>query len=153
RGMDADRQLLRELSGPEQLDVLAERADQALLLQRLRRHLGPRVEAGEVADVHRLAVGAERPDRHRVLRRRAAQLRYAHEERHLPALERRARVVRAGARLLAFDPAAGVAPLARAVAAADALSRLAGLSGREIGEVERIRHRRRGPGGGPSSAC
>ena len=124
-----DRELLRELAVAEQLHVLAHRADQALRLQRLGRHLLARLEALEVADVHRLRVGAERADRHRVLRRVAAQLREAHRERHLAALEAGAHRVRARARLLALDPAAGVAALARAQAAADALAILARLRG------------------------
>ena len=52
-------------------------------------------DALEVADVDRLRRGAERPDRHRVLRRRAALLADAHVERHLPALEAGAHLVRA----------------------------------------------------------
>ena len=122
-----DRELLRELADAEQLHVLAHRADQALRLQRLGRDLLARLEAVEVADVHRLGVGAERADRHRVLGRVAAQLRDAHRERHLAALEAGAHRVRARARLLALDPAAGVAALARAQAAADALAVLARL--------------------------
>ena len=43
-----------------------------LLDERLGRHLVPRVEPIEVADVHGLGVRAERPDRHRVLRGCAA---------------------------------------------------------------------------------
>ncbi len=39
---------------PEQLDVLADRTDQAVLLQQLDRHLRPRIEAIEIAKVDRL---------------------------------------------------------------------------------------------------
>src|SRR5438874_171550 len=66
-GVHGDRERLRQLAVREQLDVLAQRTDQALLLQRLGRHL---VAGGElrleVADVDRLGVRAERADRHRV---------------------------------------------------------------------------------------
>ena len=98
-------------------------------------------EALEIADVDVHRVGAERADRHRVLRRRAAQLADAHVDRHLAALEAGAHLVRARARLLALDAAAGVAALAGAGAAADALAVLPGLGRLEIGEVEfALRH-------------
>jgi hypothetical protein len=101
-----DRQLLRQVADAEKLDVLAERPDQPLRLQRLRRDLLAGVEARlEVADVDRLRDRAERTDRHRVGRGVAAQLGRAHVERHLAALEARAHGVRARARLLALDPA------------------------------------------------
>src|SRR5207248_2652003 len=125
-----NRELLRQLADAEQLHVLTQRADQALRLQRLGRDFLAYLEARfEVAQVDGLRVRAERPDRHRVRGRVAAQLRGAHVERHLAALEARAHGVRARARLLALDPAAGVAPLARAQAAADALAILARLRG------------------------
>src|SRR5689334_17610546 len=101
-GVHGDRELLRQLAVREELHVLADGADQTLLLQRLRRHLVARVEPRlEVAEVHRLRVRPERADRHRVRRGVAAQLRGAHVERHLAALEARAHRVRARARLLA----------------------------------------------------
>src|SRR5205807_445964 len=111
-------------------------ADQALGLQRLGGDLLADLEAVEVAQVDGLRVGAERPDRHRVGRRRAAQLRDAHVERHLAALEARAHGVRARARLLALDPATGVAALAGAQAASDALAALALLGRLERMEVQ-----------------
>ena len=127
---------LVELADPEQLDVLAHRANQPLRLERLGRHLLAGLEAVEIADVHGLRVGAERADRHRVPRRVAAQLGEAHRERHLAALEAGAHHVRAGARLLALDPAARVAALARADAAADPLAVLARLRRAQVGEVQ-----------------
>src|SRR5262249_4502504 len=140
-GVHRDRELLRELADAEQLHVLADRADQALLLQRLRRDLAAGLEASlEVAEVHRLAVGPARAARHRVRGRVAAQLHSAHVERHLPALEPRAHRVRARARLLALDPAAGKAPLARAQAAADALAVFARLRGLQVGQVQLTGH-------------
>ena len=91
-----------------------------LRLERLRRHLVARLEALlEVAEVDRLAVGAERADRHRVRGRVAAQLREPHVDRHLAALEAGRHLVRPGAGLLALEAAARVAALARAEAAAD----------------------------------
>ena len=104
--------------------------------ERLGRDLVAGLEAVEVADVHRHGRGAERADRHRVLRRVAAQLADAHVDRHLAALEPGAHLVRARARLLALDPAAGVAALARAGPAADALAVLALLRRLEVREVQ-----------------
>ena len=96
----------------------------------------PGLEAVEVADVHRLGVGAERPDRHRVVRGVAAQLREAHRERHLAALEAGAHHVRAGARLLALDAAARVAALARSPCRGRrACESLRGCAGLQVGEV------------------
>ena len=93
----------------------------------------------EVADVDGLRGRPERADRHRVLRRLAAQLAEPHVDRHLAALEPGAHLVRARARLLALDAAAGVAALARAEAAADALAVLPRLRGLQGGEVELAR--------------
>src|SRR5438445_254459 len=77
-----DRELFRQLADAEQLDVLPERADQALRLERLGRDLLAGLEAGlEIAEVDGLRVGAERADGHRVLGRVAAQLGRAHVER------------------------------------------------------------------------
>src|SRR6185312_7625004 len=69
------------------------------------------------------------------LRRRAPLLAHPHVRGHLAALEAGPHHVRSRARLLALDPAAGVAALARAQAAADALpvaTRLRGLQVREV---------------------
>ena len=115
-------------------------ANQPLRLQRLGRHFLARVEAVEVAEVHGLGVRAERADRHRVRRRVTAELGRAHVQRHLAALEAGPHGVRAGARLLALDPATGVATLARAHAAADALAILARLRGLQVREVELTGH-------------
>jgi len=78
----------RAVADAEQLDVLAQRPDQALRLERLGCDLVAAVEAGlEVAQVDRLRVRAERPDRHRVGGRVPAELGRAHVQRHLAALE------------------------------------------------------------------
>src|SRR5262249_52682141 len=117
------------------------RADQALRLQRLRGDLLPGLEAKlEVAEIDRLRIRAERADRHCVGRRVTAQLGRAHVERHLAALEAGAHRVRARARLLTLDPAAGVPALSRAEAAPDALAILARLRGLEVREVELFGH-------------
>src|SRR4029453_14873189 len=114
----------------EDLHVAAERADQAELLERLRRDLGAGVEARlEVAQVHALREGAERADRHRVLRRVAALLRQAHVRRHLAALEAGAHLVRARARLLALEAPASGAALPRPQPAAHPLAVLPLLRG------------------------
>src|SRR5262249_38920367 len=63
-GVHGDRELPGELADAEELHVLADRADEALRLQRLGRDLLARLEAVEVAKVHRLGIRAERPDRH-----------------------------------------------------------------------------------------
>src|SRR5437764_1049552 len=49
-------------------------------------------------------------------------------------------MVRPRARLLALDPAAGVAPLAGAHAAADALAILARLRGLQVAQIQLVRH-------------
>jgi hypothetical protein len=136
--MRRDGQLLRQVSMTEDLDVDARALDQARLLERVRRDLA--FEALEVADVERLHLGSVRTDRHRVLGRRTALLAEAHVDRHLTALEARAHLVRARARLLALDPAAGVAALAGAHAAADALAALARGGRLERCEVQLLRH-------------
>src|SRR6266511_5461884 len=102
----------------EHLDVESRVPDQALLDEQLRRHVGPGVEALEVADVDRVRLGAVRAHRHRVLRVRAALLPEAHVDGHLTALEPGAHLVRARTGLLALDPAARVPALARAQATA-----------------------------------
>src|SRR5579872_2046210 len=152
----ANGELLGDLPGAEELHVDPRVLDDPLLDEGLRRHLCAGVEAVEVAHVHRHRLRAERADRHRVLRRRAALLADAHVDRHLAALEAGAHLVRAGARLLALDPAAGVAALARAGAAADALSIDALLRGLDVREVQLLRHvspARPSRGGRPSAAC
>ncbi len=142
-GVCRDRQLHVEVAVAEDFHVAVEVADEAGLLQQLGRDVGARVEPSEVADVQRPDARPERADRHRVLRGRAALLAHAHVGRHLAALEAGAHGVRARPRLLALDPAAGVAALARAHAAADALARLARLRGLEIGEIQVAGHRYR----------
>src|SRR5207248_6372271 len=110
--------------------------DHALLDERLGRHLVAGIEPDEVADVHELGVGAKRADRHCVLGRRPAQLANPHVDVRLAALEPGAHLVRARPRLLALDPAAGVAALAGAEAAPDALPVLTRLRRREAGEIQ-----------------
>src|SRR5712692_8707448 len=135
-GVRRDRELLPQLSVAEALQVEAGVADQARRDERLRGDLGTGVEALEVADVDRIRERAMGPRRHRVLRVRAALLAEAHVDRHLAALEAGAHLRRAGPRLLALDPAPGVAPLARAEAAADALAVAPLLGGLQVREVE-----------------
>src|SRR5205085_1624615 len=106
----------------------------------LRRDLSSGVEALQVADVDGERARPVRADRHRVLRVLAAPLAEAHVDRHLAALETGAHLVGAGARLLPFDPARGIAALAGAQAAAHALSVLARVRGLERGEVQLLRH-------------
>src|SRR5439155_5097217 len=101
-------------------------------------------------DVHALGIRAVRADRHRVLRGRARLLAQPHVDRHLPALEAGAHLVRAAAGLLALDTAARVTPLAGAQAAADALPVLARRRRLQRGEIE-LSHRP-GRGGEPFSA-
>src|SRR5688500_12480916 len=121
--MRADGQLGRDLASSEHLDgVLAGR--EACGPQRLRRDLRPGVEPRiEVGDVDRLRVRAKRPDRHRLLLRRAARLSHPHEERVLTALVGDL-ALRAGPRAVALVTAACGLAGARALAAAKALSRL-----------------------------
>jgi hypothetical protein len=138
-----DRQLLRELAVPEHLDVGARVLDQALLDQRLdvdRVAVGK--DALEVTDVDRNRRRPEGPDRHRVLRGRAALLADAHVKRHLAALEAGAHLGRPGTGLLALDPAPRVPALAGAEAASDALAVLARLRRLQVREVEVVGHAR-----------
>jgi hypothetical protein len=132
----ANRQLRRDLAGAEQLHVDLRVLEQPLLDERLRGHFGACFEPVEVAHVYVNRMRPERADRHCVLRRRAAQLADAHVDRHLAALEARAHLVRAGTGLLALDAATGVAPLAGAGAAANALAILPRLCRLEVGEVQ-----------------
>ena len=129
--------LLGQVAVPKDLDVRLRVLEDALLDERLRGHLGARVEALlERRDVDRGRGGAMRPDRHRVLRVLAAQLAQAHVDRVLAALEARAHLVRARAGLLALDPAAGIAALAGTQAASDPLAVLARLRGLQVREVQ-----------------
>src|SRR5262249_35060812 len=91
------------------------------------------VEALEVANVDRVDAGTERADGQCVPRVLAALLAEAHVDRHLAALEPGPHLVRPRAGLLTLDPAARVATLARAQAAADALPVLA-----RGGRLERV---------------
>src|SRR5262249_27060347 len=117
-----DGELLREVPGREDLDVGLRVLDQALLDERLERYVGAGLEARlEVAQVHCLRERAMRAHRHGVLRVGAAQLAEAHVDRVLAALEAGPHLGGAGARLLPLDAATGVAALAGAQAAADAL--------------------------------
>src|SRR5262249_6007740 len=96
-----------------------------------------------------------RSDRHRVRGRVAAELSCAHVDRHLATLEPCRHRMRPGAGLLALDPAARVAPLARAEAPTDALAVLARLCRRQVGEAQLVAHDltapRRSRDGGPGA--
>src|SRR5207249_120622 len=81
-----------------------------------------------------------RADRHRVLGRGAPLLAEAHVDRHLAALEARAHLVRAGARLLPLEAATRVPTLAGAEAAADALAVAPRGGGLQRREVQTVRH-------------
>src|SRR5271170_1387241 len=85
-GVRSHRQLRRDLAAGEDLDrVRALR--QALLLQRLRRHLGAGLEALlKIGEVDRLRLGPEVLKRHRLLHVRPAQLAHPHVDRVLPTL-------------------------------------------------------------------
>src|SRR5829696_6530734 len=132
-----DAQLLLQVALAEDFHVDARVLDEALLDQGVDGDVRAVIEdALEVSHVDRHRVRAVRADGHRVLRIRAALLAEAHVDRHLAALEPWAHRVRAGARLLALDPAAGIAAIAGAHAAADALARLALLRRPEGREVE-----------------
>src|SRR3984893_17012522 len=71
-------QLLFQLTVAEELHVRLRVLEQPLLDQALRRDLGAVVEAVERADVDARRRRPERADRHRLLRRRAAQLAEPH---------------------------------------------------------------------------
>src|SRR5262249_36116945 len=118
-----DRELLGQLALAENLDVDPGAANKPPGLQRLGGYLGACVEhALQFPHVHALRGRAVRADRHGVLRGRAALLGETHVDRHLSAFEAGAHRVRARARLLTLEAAPGVASLARAEAAADALA-------------------------------
>src|SRR6185436_11766249 len=138
--VDANGQLLLQVSVPEQLDVGLRVLQQPLLDEALRSDLRTVLEAVERAHVDRSSRRAERADWHRVLGGRTALLAQAHVDRHLAALEAGAHLVRAGPGLLALDPPAGIAALAGALATADTLPVLAGLSGLDRGEGELFSH-------------
>ena len=128
------------------------RVPRPLLAQRLERHLGALVEALlEVLEVDRLRVRAERLEGHRLLLVGPAQLAHAHVDGHLPALEARA-VLRARARAVAVLAAPGGLAHARALAAADALARLAAARGGLQRVQSEITHRS-SPGALRDAAC
>src|SRR5215213_2770722 len=124
---------------------------EVLLAQGVGGHLGPLVEARlEVPQVHRLGVRAELLERHRLLHVRSAQLAHPHVDRRLAALEVDP-LLRAGARARALVAAARGLAGPGALAAADALARLArarcGLQ-----RVESDAAVREGPGGARTGA-
>ena len=127
------RELLRELADAEDLDVDRDLADQPLRLERLRRHVrrpprsAPRGRGGSRAGC-RCGTGrsASRP---RTCCRGASPSRMSIGI--WPPSKPAAHLVRAGAGLLALDPAARVAALARAEAAPDPLAVLARLGRRQ----------------------
>src|SRR2546423_1017245 len=89
--------------------------------QRVRRDAVAVAEARlEVAQVHRLGVGAEVLERHRLLHVRPAQLAQPHVDRHLAALGARARLEAAPGAGALLAATGGLAD-AGALAAADAL--------------------------------
>src|SRR5436305_8540340 len=133
-------QLLRQLALAQDLHVGSRVLQNSGLDEGLRRHLRAGVEPLEVADIHRHRRRAERTDRHRVLRGRAALLAEPHVDGHLAALEAGAHLRRAGAGLLALDPAPGIATFAGAEAAADALAIAARRGGLEVREVQLVGH-------------
>src|SRR4051812_17790026 len=125
-----DGQRLGDLALGEDLDRDVLAGAQAGGLERLEGHLGAAVEAGlEVLEVHRLGVRPEHLERHRLLHVRTAQLAHPHVDRHLAALEPRTVL---GARTRAGALLAATRRLAEpgALAAADALARLAAAGGR-----------------------
>src|SRR3954454_21758643 len=123
-------QRLGELSAAEDLDRDSLAGGQPDATEGVEVHGGAVVEAGvEVLEVHGLRVRPERLERHRHLLVRAAQLAHPHVDRVLAALEAGA-VLGAGAGAVTLVPAAGGLPVARAMAAADALAVLARPRGR-----------------------
>src|SRR5215210_8848111 len=116
---------LRQLTLSEDLDRHLAARCEAVLAQGIGGHLGPLVEARlEVPQVYRLGVRAELLERHRLLHVRSAQLAHPHVDRRLAALEVDP-LLRAGARPRALVAAARGLAGAGALAAADALARLA----------------------------
>src|SRR5690242_290307 len=151
-----DRERLGELALREDLHRDALLRAQPVGVQRVERHRVAGLEARlEVRDVEDLRVRPERLEGHRLLHVRAAQLAHPHVDRHLAALEVRARL-RARARAVALLAAAGRLAGARALAAADALARLAAVRGGLEGvqpEVVALLSHRSSPGGGRGAAC
>src|SRR6185295_4492522 len=140
-GVCRDGELLRQVAGPEHLHVGLGVLEQALLDHRLDVDSVPVGEdAVEIAQVDGLRRRPERPDRHRVGRGVTAELRRAHVERHLAALETGRHLLRAGAGLLPLDPSAGITAFARAQATADPLAVLPLLCRLECVEVELFGH-------------
>src|SRR5207244_12555552 len=139
RGRDCvhtNDQLLLQVTVPEQLDVGLRVLEQPDLDEALGGDFRTVLEAVERADVDGCSGRPEWPDRHRVLRRRAALFAQPHIDRHLAAFEPGAHLVGARAGLLALDAAAGVAALAGADATTDALPVFPALRGLQGGEVE-----------------
>src|SRR3954467_8901309 len=153
-----DGELLGQRALGEDLDRDVLAGAQALGLQRLERDLVAGLEAPlEVLEVDRLRVRAERLEGHRLLHVRAAELAHPHVDRHLAALEVRA-LLGAGARAGALLAPAGRLAGARALAAADALARLArprrrleGVQTDALGGL--VSHRRPPRDGGRGAAC
>src|SRR5215210_1392205 len=128
-GVGVHGERLREVALPEDLDRHLAARGEVLLAQGVRGHLGPLVEASlEVPQVHRLGLRAELLERHRFLHVRAAQLAHPHVDRRLPTLEVDL-PLRARARARALVAAAGGLAIAGALAAPDALARLARARG------------------------
>src|SRR3954452_7284704 len=128
-GVRVDRELLGQGALGQHLDRHVLAGAETLGLERVERDLVTGLEAPlEVLEVDRLRVRAERLERHRLLHVRAAQLAHAHVDGHLPALEVRP-ALGARARARALLAAAGGLAGARALAAPDALARLARARG------------------------
>src|SRR4029079_4857320 len=108
----AHRERLADVAAREHLDVLR-LADEAVLVQELRRDLGAGVEA--IRD--RVEIDDRVLDAKQVVK---AALRHAAVERHLAAFET-ALVLEARSRLCALVPAAGRLAVAGALAAPDPL--------------------------------
>src|SRR5262245_39476012 len=120
--MSVDLDLLRDLAAAEDLDRVGALRE-ALLPERLRVALGAVVEALiEVGEIDGLRLGAEVLEGHRLLHVRAAELSHPHVDRVLPALIG-GLPLGAGARAVAFVPAAGGLAEAAPLAAADAPAR------------------------------
>src|SRR4051794_5668021 len=116
-----DRQLGRDLAAGEDLHRVRARRE-ALGLQRLRGDLVAGLEALlEIGQVHRLSLGAEVLEGHRLLHVRAAKLSHPHVDRVLPALVA-GLFLRARAGAGALVAATGGLAVARALATADALT-------------------------------
>src|SRR5918997_5321501 len=141
---------LRDVALAQDLHRHVPAGGEVLLPERVRVHLGPLVEALlEVPQVDRLGPRAELLERHRLLHVRAAQLAHPHVDRSLPALEVDL-PLGARARAGALVAAAGGLAVARALAAADALARLARAGGRAQGvEADALVSHRLSPGGLP----